>query len=359
LPVGGGTGGVQKQLVADLASPSFSTKAPGVADTIYVVELGGSVRVVEAGTVRPQAFLDISSRVSTAGEGGLLSIAFDPRYQSNGLLYAYYTTDSSHKIKIDEFRAGSDTDAIESSRRSVMTIPHPTFQNHQGGTIAFGGDGHLYAAPGDGGGTGDPGENAQDKGSLLGKVLRIDPHRRGERSYTVPDGNPFVGRSGRNEVFALGLRNPFRFSFDRDRILIGDVGQSSREEIDLETHRTLRGANFGWDNLEGTAPFEAPGTRPRGYEPPVHEYPNPAIAPAAVTGGVVVRDENLPTLYRRYLYADFYAGDLRSFVPRLGGADDDRALGVAIDQPSSFARGPGGTIYVTSLAGPLYRLVPE
>jgi len=235
-----GSGGVDKELVAEgLAAPIYSVAAPGVAGYVYVVERGGTVQAVDPTNGNAAEFLDISGRVSTAGEGGLLSIAFDPDYQANDLVYAYYTRDSSHEIVIEEFTAPTDTDADETSGRKVLTIPHPGAQNHQGGTIAFGPDDRLYAAPGDGGEGGDPDESAQDRGELTGKVLRIDPHGAGDGDYTVPPGNPFVGKPGRDEVYALGLRNPFRFAFDEPsgRIAIGDVGQYRWEEVDRWPHR--------------------------------------------------------------------------------------------------------------------------
>jgi glucose/arabinose dehydrogenase len=355
-PTGDGRGGVKKQLVAEFQNPVYATAAPAVAGTVYVVEQGGTVQTVVNGTTQPQPFLDISDRVDGPGEG-LLSIAFDPGYQDNGFLYAYYTN-SANNIEIDEFQASSDTDGNASSRRKVIEIQHPFNFTHYGGTIQFGTDGFLYAATGDGGCCGDPQENAQDKGSLLGKVLRIDPHLDGTDPYTSPPGNPFVDESGRDEIFALGLRNPFRFSFDRDRILIGDVGQGEWEEVDYESRKSLKRANFGWDNLEGNHPYEAPRTEPPHYEPPIFEYPH-GSGGASITGGVVSRAPDLPTIFGRYLYADFLAGKVRSLVPRLGGARGDRRLGVRVDSPTSFSRGPGGAIYVTSLAGGLYRLVPE
>jgi glucose/arabinose dehydrogenase len=366
-PRAGAGGGVARELVADdLEQPIHSAAAPGVADLLYVVERGGTVRALDPGDGSSQPFLTVPG-VSTDGEGGLLSVAFDPDYQDNGLLYAYYTTDNSHRIRIDEFEATSDTDADEASQRRVMGIPHPGAANHQGGTIAFGPDGYLYAAPGDGGGGGDPDESAQDKGELTGKVLRIDPHGAGPGDYAIPPDNPFAGRPGRDEVYALGLRNPFRFSFDpvTGKIGIGDVGQFEWEEVDVENEQTLRRANFGWDHFEGDhrnrypGDNEAPRPGRRHYEPPVYEYRH-GDRGRVITGGVFVRDPSLPDELGRYLYADYAAGRLRSLEPRLRGARGERAVGVSIASPTSFAAGPDGRIYVTSLTtGKLFRLVPE
>jgi glucose/arabinose dehydrogenase len=311
------------------------------------------------------SFLDIQGRVSTQGERGLLSLAFDPRYQHNRLLYAYYTNRDGD-IEVDQFHAKRNRRVRAGSRRRIIVVPHPGASNHNGGTLAFGPDGFLYLATGDGGFAGDPHENAQNRRVLLGKVLRIDPHAHGKPAYSVPKGNPYVGKPGRNEIFALGLRNPYRFSFDRSHVLIGDVGQSRWEEVDSASRKRLRGANFGWDHFEGDHRFDYPGDneapRPkRKYGPPILEYPHSSSncggASCAITGGAVVRDHELRSLRGRYLYADFYKGQLRSFVLHRRRAGRDRALGLHVDHPTSFATGAGNDIYVTSLDGPVYRLV--
>jgi glucose/arabinose dehydrogenase len=366
LRIGDGRGGVRKHKIGSFDSPTYVAHAPGAPHFLYVVQQGGSVRVVDHGNVRGQPFLDIRGRVLSGGERGLLSIAFDPRYERNHHFYAYYTNRQGN-IEIDEFRAASNTQARESSRRRVIVIGHPAPPNHNGGQLQFGPDGRLYAATGDGGGAGDPHENAQNKHKLLGKLLRIDPRRHGSKRYRSPRGNPFVGRAGRNEIYARGLRNPFRFSFDGRRILIGDVGQSRWEEVDFEGHRALRGANFGWDHFEGDHRFNYPGDneapRPKHrYRPPIFEYRHTgsnceSAGGCAIIGGYVVRNPELHALRGRYLYADAYKGRLRSFVPHRHRGKRDRALGVRVDHPSSFGKGAQGRIYVTSLDGPVYRLV--
>jgi hypothetical protein len=359
----GGGGSFGKQLVKSFNAPVYAAKAPGVGNILYVVELGGTVQALHLNSNATNEFIDISGRVSTGGERGLLSIAFDPNYQSNRLVYVYYTNNEGH-IEIDEFKATSNNDA--GSRRKVIVVRHPGASNHNGGTIHFGPRGYLFAGTGDGGDAGDPKENAQNKNRLLGKLLRINPHKRGSRRYTSPKGNPFVGRNGRNEIFALGLRNPYRFSFDDGRIVLADVGQGAWEEVDFESKKSLRAANFGWDHFEGDHRFDYPGDneapRPRrNYEKPIFEYGHggsrcPGLC--AITGGVVVHDPDLGSLRGRYLYADYYQGEIRSFKPRLGGARGDRSEGVNVDGPSSFAKGPDRHVYVTGLeAGALYRLV--
>ncbi len=364
LRVGDGRGGIRKHKVGNFASPTYVAHAPGAPDLLYVVEQRGTIRVVHRGHVLDRPFLDIQGRVSSGGERGLLSIAFDPHYERNHLLYAYYTNRSGN-IEIDEFRARVNTRARKRSRRRVIVIRHPGAANHNGGQLQFGPDGRLYAGTGDGGNGGDPPENAQNKHKLLGKLLRINPHKHGSKRYRAPRGNPFVGRAGRNEIYALGLRNPFRFSFDRGRILIGDVGQTRWEEVDFEGRQALRGANFGWDHFEGDHRFNYPGDneapRPnRRYRPPIFEYEHTAsncesAGGCAIIGGYVVR--SLPSLRGRYLYADAYKGRLRSFVPHRRRGRRDKALGVHVNHPSSFGRGTNGRIYVASLDGPVYRLV--
>jgi glucose/arabinose dehydrogenase len=358
--VGDGRGGVAKRKIGSFASPTYVTHAPGRRGFLYVVQQRGTVKVVAHGRVRDRPFLNIRGRVSAGGERGLLSIAFDPGYGRNRLLYAYYTNRRGN-VEIDEFRAVSDTRATAASRRKVIVVPHPGHANHNGGQVAFGPDGYLYAGTGDGGGAGDPSENAQSKSVLLGKLLRINPHRSGNRAYTVPRGNPYRGKPGRDEIYALGLRNPFRFSFDRRRVLIGDVGQQRFEEVDYEGRKALRGANFGWDHFEGRHRFNYPGDneapRPgRKYRRPIFEYAHGSRR-CAIIGGYVVRARRLHSLRGRFLYTDNCSGGLRSFVPHRRRGNRDRGLGVHVASPSSFGEGPRGAIYVTSLAGPVYKLV--
>jgi glucose/arabinose dehydrogenase len=359
---GDGRGGVAKRKIGNFAAPTYVTHAQGRPRFLYVVEQRGTVQVLDRGHVERQPFLDIRGRVAAGGERGLLSIAFDPHFGSNHLLYAYYTNRHGN-IEIDEFHAQSGTHATAGSRRTVIVIPHPGQANHNGGQLQFGPDGYLYAATGDGGGAGDPPENAQNKRKLLGKLLRIDPHKHGAKSYRVPGSNPFVGKPGRDEIYALGLRNPWRFTFDRGRIAIGDVGQDRYEEVDFEGRRALRGANFGWDHFEGRHRFDYPGDneapRPRHrYRPPIFEYSHGSNR-CAIVGGYVVHAPRLSSLRGRYLYTDNCAGRLRSFVPHRRRGRNDRGLGIHVTFPSSFGEGPGGTIYVASLSGPVYKLGPR
>jgi len=361
-PPGDGSGGVGLRQIGGFDHPVYVAAAPGFRRLLFVVEQPGRVKVIRNGHKLRRSFLNISGRVNyDAAERGLLSIAFPPDYRRTKRFYVYYN-DAQGDIRVDEFRRTTPTLAAPGSRRSVLQIPHRANSNHNGGQLQF--LGHLlYLATGDGGSAGDPPDNAQNKRVLLGKVLRIDPRNpRGKRSYSVPRSNPFVGRRGRNEIFSFGLRNPFRFSFDRvtakrPRIVIGDVGQNAFEEVDYETLGSAAGANFGWDGFEGFAKFEPPF--PRHTQKPIFAYSHAAHGGCAVIGGYVVRDRRLRSLYKRYLYSDNCDGTLRSFLPRLRRARGDRPLGLSLSAPTSFGEDNQGRVYVCSLEGPVYRLVPR
>jgi glucose/arabinose dehydrogenase len=314
---------------------------------------------VRRGRKLGRPFLDIRERVLFGDEQGLLSIAFHPRYARNERFFVYYVNDEGN-IEVDRFKrkGRSATRAAEGTRRKVIEVPHPTFTNHDGGQLQFGPDGFLYIGTGDGGSSGDPRDNAQNPGSLLGKLLRIDPG--GRDRYRTPRSNPFAGRSGRDEIYSLGLRNPFRFSFDAKTgaLVIGDVGQDRWEEIDFVGRGAGRGANFGWDVLEGNHAFEGGGNPPANYVGPIHEYRTHQGGTCAVTGGYVVRDRGLRALAGRYVYGDFCVGEIRSLDPFAASpAGTDRTTGLRVDSLSSFGEGVRNRLYATSLGGPVYRIV--
>jgi glucose/arabinose dehydrogenase len=360
-----------KTIAERLRAPVFVARAPGRAnrDLLFVVEQRGLVRVVKHGKVLQRPFLDLRDRVSEGAERGLLSIAFDPGYVENRLFYAYYT-DSEGDIRVSQFRRSRSSRVLAFPRdRDVIEIPHADRLGHNGGTVTFGPDGMLYMATGDGGSACDPEENAQNPGSLLGKLLRIETLNKG--GYRSPVDNPFADSvGGRSEIYAVGLRNPFRFSFDgpTGTIAIGDVGQFAWEEVDYESLEDARGANFGWDALEGTHPLElAPASACEGdtstpipdpVEPPILEYPHVGrgLTGCAVTGGIVVRDPALNRLQGRYLFADHCRGPLRSFVPAQGGAGPLRELKVEAPGVTSFLSGRKGRVFITTITGELLRL---
>jgi glucose/arabinose dehydrogenase len=353
--------GVALRKIGSFDAPVYVTGAPGFPKLLFVVEQEGKIAVMKGGH-RAGTFLDLRNLVDYGGERGLLSVAFPPDYAASKRFYVYYT-DSAGSIQIDEFRRSSATRAVSGSRRPVITIPHPVNANHNGGQLQFLGE-DLYFGTGDGGSAGDPPNNAQNTESLLGKLLRIDPRPSGGRPYTVPSSNPFVDRPGRDEIYSYGLRNPFRFSFDTvsaraPRLAIGDVGQNRFEEVDYTTVAAASGANFGWDAFEGFAPYreENSGTAdPGGTVKPIFAYSHDRGG-CSITGGYVVGDRGLPGLYKRYVYTDYCDGQLRSLVPHLGRAGDDRELGVSVEEPGSFGVDDRGHVYITSLAGPVYRLV--
>jgi glucose/arabinose dehydrogenase len=365
--VAGRAGGrVGLKRIGSFDSPVYVASTPAFPRLLFVVEQGGRVEVLRNGRRLRRPFLDISGLVSFEGERGLLSIAFPPDYSRSRAFYVYYTDDRGN-IRVDEFRRRTPTRAARGSRRTVIEIPHTENSNHNGGQLQFLGN-LLYFATGDGGSAGDPPNNAQNKDVLLGKLLRIDPRPSGGRPYSIPSSNPFVGRPGRDEIYSYGLRNPFRFSFDtrhpgNPRIAIADVGQNRFEELDYTTVRDAAGANFGWDAFEGFAPYreENSGTPdPGGTVKPVFAYSHSRDGSCTIIGGYVVEDPRLPSLLGRYVYTDYCDGQLRSLIPHTGRASDDRPIGgLSVVEPSSFGVDTRGRLYVSSLAGPVYRLVPR
>jgi glucose/arabinose dehydrogenase len=341
--------------VASFDRPTYVHGPPGAGRVVFVVEQPGVVKVLRGERKLKGSFLNIKGRVSCCGERGLLSIAF-PDFRRDRRFYVYFT-DQSGDIRVVEYRRKRGRlKAAKGSARNVLTIPHRRFSNHNGGQLQFGPDGLLYIGTGDGGGADDPDGNAQDRNSLLGKLLRINPLRRGAgMSYGIPGSNPFADGEGRDEIFARGLRNPWRFSFDRRRIVIGDVGQDRVEEIDYETLARARGANFGWDAFEGNLLVDPPA--PGDHTRPIHTYSHRGGG-CAITGGYVVRGRGMGKLRGRYLYADFCTGRIRSLKPKLGRARGDRSLGLPrIDSLASFGIDDRRNVYVASLGGGVWRLV--
>ena len=355
--LGNGKGGVELRKLGEFDSPMYVDNAPGFKKLLFVVEQAGTIRVMRGRKRLGRPFLDIRERVELGGEQGLLSVAFPPDYAKSGRFYVYYTVAGGAANRVEEFRRSGPTTADPASRRTVLDLPHADFSNHNGGQLQFGPDGRLYIGTGDGGGGGDPFDNAQDAGSPLGKLLRIDPRPGNAGAYGIPAGNPLAASpTGLGEVFSLGLRNPWRFSFDRKtrRISIGDVGQNRWEEVDYVKLDAANGANFGWNVFEGKHSFSG-GPTPARYVPPIHEYSHDG-GNCAITGGYVVRDRKLKSLYGRYVYADLCPGELRSFVPKLTRARKDRRLGLDVPAPTSFGEGIKGRIYVASLEGGVWRL---
>ncbi len=352
-----GGGSLRLEKVGDFNQPTYIAQPPGSND-LYVVEQGGTIRIVRNGDVVSQPALDISDQVTDNDEQGLLSIAFPPDFQTSHLVYAYFTG-SDQDQHVVRYTVRPDGTFDEGSARVIMHMADFA-ENHNGGQLQFGPDGDLYIGTGDGGQEDDPRRTGQDLGTLLGKLLRIKPATgAGGPPYSIPADNPFVHRQGaRPEIYSYGLRNPWRYSFDpkTEALSIGDVGQDTLEEVDYTLKGQARGANFGWSAFEGTDRFNTDQTAPNAV-PPIFEYHHDGGA-CSITGGYVVRDRSIPALYGRYVYGDYCTGDLHSLVPAIPHARNDRSLGLNVPSLSSFGEDNAGHIYAASLNGPVYRLVP-
>ena len=363
-PAAGGSGsaGVRLLRLGTFAEPTYLTSPPGDNARRFVTERAGRIRVVLGRRKLRTPFLDIASQVTTEGESGLLSMAFDPDYRRNRVFYVYYV-DNSGALRVDRYRraAGNPNRAEAGSRRDVIRQAHRRL-NHKGGQLQFGHDGMLYIGFGDGGGGDDPDDNAQNRRRLLGKLLRIDPRPGG--GYRVPRDNPFVRRSGSApEIFAYGLRNPYRFSFDRRTgdLALADVGQDALEEVNFlkalaRARRPRGGANFGWDRFEGRR-RNPNGSAPAapGHVPPVHQRSH-RRGFCSITGGYVIRDRSLGSLYGAYVYGDLCDPRLRVTRLRSAGARGDRALGVRVSTLVSFGEDARGRVHAVSLDGGVFRL---
>jgi hypothetical protein len=349
-------------------APINLTAPPRDATRLFVVQRGGLVKVVRDGVAQPDPFIDLTGLVTLTGERGLLSLAFPPDYETSGLAYTYLTGPSGQLQIREHQRDPADADATLPGSRLVWSQDHGAADTHNGGQIHFGPDGLLWLATGDGGGGNDPDNNAQRLDTQLGKVLRIDPRPSSSAGYSIPPDNPFAaqGDGAADTIWSTGLRNPFRFSFDRvtGDLFIGDVGQSAREEIDFApfSGRLGDGADYGWHCREGS--IRTPGVsacEPRGpYFAPFFDYDRDAGR--TVTGGVVVRDPGLPTLLGRYLYADFNVPGVRSLAPGAAGGDqrDETGLsGAGATHVAAFGEDACGHVYVVSLDGPVSRLAED
>ena len=346
-----------QEVAAGFEQPLFATHSGDGSGRLFVVEQTGAVRIVSGGRVQAEAFLDLSEQVVVGSEQGLLGLAFHPSYEDNGRLFVNYTDLDGDTVVAEYAGAGGRADS--SSARVLITIEQP-FSNHNGGALAFGPDGYLYIATGDGGSGGDPMGNGQSLDTLLGKLLRIDVGATtGDLPYGIPDDNPFVGRDGaRPEIWAYGLRNPWRFSFDAatDELWIGDVGQSELEEIDHSGEG--RGVNFGWNVMEGNACFEpVSGCDRSGLELPVAQYSHDLGC--SVTGGYVYRGRAQRALRGAYLFSDYCSGTIWGLDAAQPGAGVVRLLesGRAV---SSFGVDEDGELYLTDRgSGTLFRIVSK
>ena len=347
-----------QQIVEGLASPVYLT-APKNDPRLFIVEQAGRIRIVKDGVLLATPFLDITARVVSGGERGLLSLAFDPAYATNGRFYVYYTG-AQGDIFVDRFTVSADPDVANTASDPVITIQHRVNANHNGGLLLFGPDGMLYAGIGDGGGAGDVPNNAQNIDVLLGKILRLNV---ATLPYTIPAGNPFLGQPGADEIWAYGLRNPWRFAFDvppgsAPQLYIADVGQDALEEVDV-ADASAAGRNYGWHTMEGTQCYNpSTGCNQAGLTLPIIQYDH--SQGCSITGGFVYRGAAIPEIQGLYFYSDYCSGFLRSFRFSGGTPVDQRDWAFTnIGNVTSFGVDAAGELYMLSASGRAYRVVKQ
>jgi glucose/arabinose dehydrogenase len=349
------------RIASGLSSPLDVQAVAGDRTRLFVVEQVGRIRVIRGGALLSAPFLDIASRISSGGERGLLGLAFHPAYAQNGRFFVNYT-DPNGNTRISEFHATPGTDTADpASERQILFVTQP-FANHNGGGLAFGNDGMLYIGLGDGGSGGDPLGNGQSLGTPLGKMLRIDVDR--GAPFAVPPDNPFVGNAAAiPAIWAYGLRNPWRFAFDRATgdLYIGDVGQNALEEVDVGLAARRGGENYGWNIMEGSRCFRpSSGCPTAGLTLPVLDYGRGEGC--SITGGVVYRGCRMPGYHGTYFYGDYCTAMIRSFRLVNGQALDQRdwtaALGRGIGNISSFGVDADGEVHIVDHGGSVYRVQP-
>jgi glucose/arabinose dehydrogenase len=349
-----------------LSKPLLVTSPRDGTNRLFIVEQTGKIRIVKGGSLLATPFLDLTPNVAKGGEQGLLGLAFHPGYRTNRKLYVSYTDRNGDSV-VREYRASATSpDRVDrTTGRTIIRVAQP-YANHNGGMIAFGRDGYLYIGLGDGGAGGDPGNRAQNVNTLLGKMLRIGINSStSTRNYVIPSSNPYVGRAGRDEIWQRGLRNPWRFSFDRanGNLWIGDVGQNRYEEVDRAVRTTTgagRGVNWGWRVMEGFHCYNpASGCSTSGRTRPLLEYAHASNGRCAVTGGYVYRGTAIPALAGWYVYADYCSGEVwavsstassRPTPVELAGTGSGRLI-------SGFGEDAAGELYLCDLNGTVYRIV--
>jgi glucose/arabinose dehydrogenase len=359
LPVG--TGARLQLIVSGLSSPLYLTTARRDPSRLFIVEQTGAIRIIKDGTLLPAPFLDISGEVLVGGEQGLLGLTFDPEYASNGRFVVHYS-DQAGDTHLSIFNVSSNPDIADpATERLILTADQP-YSNHNGGQVLFGPDGFLYLGLGDGGSANDPEGRAQNLGDLLGSILRLDVHS--GTSYAIPPDNPFVGQAGiQPENWSYGLRNPWRFSFDRATgdLYIADVGQNQFEEVDVAPASTgsAKGVNYGWNIMEGAHCLNGGSCDQTGLTPPTFEYDH--SQGCSITGGYVYRGSAIPALQGLYLFGDYCSGWVRSFRYQAGAAAEltdwpTLRPGGAI---TSFGEDAAGELYVLVQGGSVFKIVPE
>jgi glucose/arabinose dehydrogenase len=341
-------------LLAGLQSPVYLTNAHDGSNRLFIIEQAGRIKVLQPGATTPTLFLDITSRVLSGGEQGLLGLAFHPQFTTNHRFFIDYTRRPDGATVIAEYQVSADANVAAMTEKTLLVIPQP-FSNHNGGMVEFGPDGYLYIGMGDGGSANDPGNRAQNTNELLGKILRLDvDHANGNQPYSSPPDNPFAGSTaGRDEIYAYGLRNPWRFSFDRatGELYVGDVGQSAREEVDI----VRRGHNYGWRIFEGTlcSGNDAALCATVAAEPPIAEYDHTG-GRCAITGGYVYRGTRGSLPAGAYVFGDYCTGEIFLLANGTMTRLEDTALSI-----TSFGEDEAGEIYVVSQSGTIFRLGAE
>ncbi len=368
-PLGGAPAITLTAVTTAVSSPVQVTHAGDGSGRLFIVEQTGDIRIYKNGQLLPTAFLDVQALISTGSEQGLLSVAFHPNYASNGTFYIYYTDDiaSPGDITLARYQVSADPDVADpASGQILLVIPHPVNANHNGGQLLFSPiDGYLYMGTGDGGSGGDPPNNAQNLGVLLGKMLRLDVDgsgavpcgQTGPAPYAIPPSNPFTGVAGCDEIWSYGLRNPWRFSFDRATgdLLTGDVGQNAWEEIDYQPAASVGGENYGWRKMEGAHCYNPPNNCDDGtLTYPILEYDHPEGC--SVTGGYRYRGAAVPLLDGVYLYADFCTGQIYQGVQAGGGVWSSSPLLASGYNISGFGEDEAGEMYLCDLGGGVYRI---
>lgn len=331
-------------VVGGLESPLLATHAGDDSGRLFVVEQVGRIRIVEDGRLLDQPFLDISDRLVAGGEQGLLGLAFHPEYERNGRFFVNYTDEAGDTV-ISEFRAQPDSDLATDSEKPLLQIDQP-YSNHNGGHLTFGPDGYLYIATGDGGSGGDPHNNGQRLDTLLGKLLRIDVD--GGEPYAIPDDNPFADGGGEPEIWAYGLRNPWRFSFDSEHLWIADVGQNAVEEVNRR-RADEPGVNYGWKVMEGTDCYAAGDCDRSGLVQPVAEYTHEEGC--SITGGFVYRGDAFPDMRGGYFFADFCSGNIWSIPSDVSERTRPFEMLESGRSISSFGLDEDDELYVVDIGG--------
>jgi len=348
-------------IASGLSQPVFVTAAPGDNSRLFVVEQAGTIRVIKNGALQPTPFLDISAAVLSGGEQGLLGLAFAPNYQSTGRFFVSYTAPgggaAGHAV-IARYQVSAKPDSADPASAVVILTQDDPYSNHNGGMIGFGPDGYFYFGLGDGGGGGDPLNSGQNPGDLFASILRLDVS--GNGTYTIPPSNPFAtSPTAAHEVWSYGLRNPWRWSFDRQTgdLYIGDVGQNLYEEVDVQRATSPGGENYGWSTMEGVHCYNAGSCNQTGLRLPILEYDH--SQGCAVVGGYVYRGSAIPGLQGHYFYSDSCSSFIRSFRWTGSGITESRSwpdLETSVSV-SSFGEDNAGELYVVDLGGRIYKVI--